>query len=93
MLELAEVTNDDRAGEQPRPTPLPCDLRPIWRIAALVVILNQCRQKRATIEQLHVMNWSIRSRKAQEQFLAYMQGWNAIAHDFRTPAGQLITPQ
>jgi len=68
-----EVENGWRNGEL-RPTPLPCDLRPIWRIAALVLILNQCRQKRATIEQLHVMNWSIRSRKAQEQFIEFLQG-------------------
>jgi hypothetical protein len=74
MPELKQVTDDESLVVQPRPTPLPCDLRPIWRIAALVLILNQCRQKRATIEQLHVMNWSIRSRKAQEQFLAYRQG-------------------
>lgn len=74
MPELIQATNEDSVAIQPRPTPLPCDLRPIWRIAALVLILNQCRQKRATIEQLHVMNWSIRSRRAQDHFLAYMQG-------------------
>jgi len=74
MPELNQLAGDESTVAQPRPSPLPCDLRPIWRIAALVLILNQCRQKRATIEQLHVMNWSIRSRKAQDQFLAYMQG-------------------
>ncbi|MBA4105835.1 MAG: hypothetical protein C0485_08760 [Pirellula sp.] len=41
------------------------------------MILNQCRQKRATIEQLHVMNWSVRSRKAQDLFLGYVQGRKA----------------
>lgn len=74
MSELKQVDVDESAVAPPRPTPLPCDLRPIWRIAVLVLILNQCRQKRATIEQLHVMNWSMRSRRAQEQFLAYLQG-------------------
>lgn len=74
MPDLNQVSSNVSAVVQPRPTPLPCDLRPIWRIAALVLILNQCRQKRATIEQLHVMNWSIRSRKAQDQFLEYIQG-------------------
>jgi hypothetical protein len=74
MPDLSQDTNGASAVVHPRPTPLPCDLRPIWRIAALVLILNQCRQRRATIEQLHVMNWSIRSRKAQDQFLAYIQG-------------------
>jgi len=74
MPDTEQAATEEGTGVQPRPTPLPCDLRPIWRLAVLVLILNQCRQKRATIEQLHVMNWSIRRRKAQDQFLAYLQG-------------------
>lgn len=69
--------NQWTAYDQPtitRATPLPCDLRPLWRIAVLILILDQCRQQRATIEQLHVMNWSIRSRKTQEEFISYLQG-------------------
>lgn len=77
MSDFADLSIEEAAVVDARPTPLPCDLRPVWRIAVLVLILNQCRQKRATIEQLHVMNWSIRSTKAQDHFLAYLQGRKA----------------
>ena len=74
MVDFLQLSTTDVDTFNPRPTSLPCDLRPVWRIAVLVLILNQCRQMRATIEQLHVMNWSVRNRSAQDRFLAYLEG-------------------
>jgi hypothetical protein len=50
------------------------DLRPTRRIAVLVLVLNQCRGRRANIEQLHVMNWAIRTSDSRRSFLELLQG-------------------
>lgn len=57
-----------------RPTPLPCDLRPVWRLHILVLILDQCWGGRASLEQLHVLNWAIRSEETRTTFLQFLRG-------------------
>lgn len=57
-----------------RETPLPCDLRPIWRIAVLLLILEQCRDRQASMEQLHVMNWAVRNPNSQSDFVGFLKG-------------------
>ncbi len=57
-----------------RPRPLPADLRPAFRLAVLVLIIEHCRGGRASVEQLHVMDWSIRTPHTRSLFLEYMEG-------------------
>jgi hypothetical protein len=60
-----------------RRTPIPCDLRPVWRLHILVLLIEQCRDARASNEQLHVLNWAIRNAETRNTFLQYMKGRRA----------------
>lgn len=42
------------------PLPLPGRDRIAWRIGALLLCLDACRIKSATVEQLHVLSWAVR---------------------------------
>jgi hypothetical protein len=44
-----------------RPLPVPGDLRLSWRIPVLLLMLHHCRQTRASLVKLHVLNDAIRS--------------------------------
>jgi len=57
-----------------RPRALPCSMRPGWRLHVLVLILNQCRGSRASLEQLHVLNWAIRTEATRNHFLQFLEG-------------------
>lgn len=46
-----------------RPVPVPPDLRVLWRISLLVLLIDKCRGGCATLEQLHVLNWAVRSER------------------------------
>jgi hypothetical protein len=58
----------------PRPRPLPGDLRPVWRLNVLALSIHQCHSGRATLEQLHVLNWALRSQATRRLFLEYIAG-------------------
>jgi hypothetical protein len=68
--ELTRDSDRPRSGRQhlPRgalvmrqvPLPLPGRDRVAWRVAALVLCLSACRGRSATVEQLHVLSWSLR---------------------------------
>jgi hypothetical protein len=62
---------------KPRCVSISADLRPTRRIAVLVLLLHQCRGRRANIEQLHVMNWAIRTAESRRFFLEHIQGHRA----------------
>lgn len=62
---------------QPKPPHLPCALRPLWRIAVLVLLVEQCRGGKATLEQLHALNWAIRSNQTRRRFLDFLLGQRA----------------
>jgi hypothetical protein len=57
----------------PRPAPVPGDLRPIWRVSLILLILLNSRGKKASLQKLHVMNWSARSRFNSDLLLHYME--------------------
>jgi hypothetical protein len=63
-----------------RPPAIPGDLRPIWRISALVLILEKCRGQRASLRQLHVMNWAIRTGQNRRTFLKAVEGHHDLEH-------------
>ena len=52
-----------------RPPPIPGDLRPDWRVATLVLVLEKCHRRSATMRQLHVLSWAIRSPENRIAFL------------------------
>ncbi len=60
-----------------RPRPIACDLRPVWRLHALLLLLEQCRGGQANIEQLHVLNWATRTRETRTAFLDFLLGKRA----------------
>jgi hypothetical protein len=60
-----------------RPRALACSMRPGWRLHVLVLILNQCRGARASLEQLHVLNWAIRTVDTRQHFLQFLEGKRA----------------
>jgi hypothetical protein len=60
-----------------RPTPLPCDLRPAWRLHLLVLIVDRCWGGKATLEQLHVLNWASRTEETRAAFLQFIRGRRA----------------
>jgi hypothetical protein len=54
-----------------RPSPVPTDLRPIWRIClALLVLEKSCRGGTASLPQLHLLNWAVRNEDSRERFRA-----------------------
>ena len=57
-----------------RPRPVPGSLRPGWRIPAILLLVRKCRGARATLEQLHVLNWAIRDARGREAFLSFWRG-------------------
>lgn len=57
-----------------RPDPLPCDLRLEWRLHVLVLVLDQCFGGRATHQQLHVLDWAVRTEETRGAFLQFMKG-------------------
>jgi hypothetical protein len=59
---------------QARPKPVPGSLRPAWRIPAILLLIRKCRGEKASLEQLHVLNWAVRDRHAQETFLGFLSG-------------------
>lgn len=42
--------------------------RTVWRLAALALILSKCRARTASLEQLHVLMWSLRDLRNAEVF-------------------------
>lgn len=56
-----------------RPSALPADYRPSRRVALLLLVVNQCHGKRATLEQLHVLDWACRSAQSRELFLSCLK--------------------
>jgi hypothetical protein len=58
-----------------RPLSLPEDLRPVWRIGLLVLLLGSCcRDGKSSRARLHVLSWSIRTKKNQVNLLAAISG-------------------
>lgn len=58
-----------------RPVSIPGDLRPGWRIAAIVLLINKCcRQNRTTFARLHVLSWAVRTESSRRSLLAAIDG-------------------
>jgi hypothetical protein len=57
-----------------RPSSAPSDLRPVWRVPLVVLLVSRCRGQQATHEQLHVLNWAVRSSGSAELLGEYLTG-------------------
>jgi hypothetical protein len=64
---------------RPRPTSLPAELRPDWRISVLLLILLKTgRANTASLKKLHVISWAIRNAGDRTTFSDILAG-NATA--------------
>jgi len=52
---------------QSRPESIPADFRPLWRIALIVLILQNTRGNKSSLGRLHVLNWALRSQENREE--------------------------
>ena len=58
-----------------RPESIPGDLRPVWRICVILLILELAsRGKKSSISKLHVLNWAIRSKENQKVLRQIING-------------------
>lgn len=66
----------DRAGFtfRRRPTSVPPDIRPEWRIPLLLMMVRRCRGQVASREQLHVLNSAVLSTGSRKALLAALDG-------------------
>ena len=58
-----------------RPVAVPPDLRPLWRVSILLLILRKCcRNSRCSFYKAHILNWSVRTRETRSVLLQYLRG-------------------
>lgn len=78
----ANAVNDEALDElfnipftlKRRPVAVSADFRPLRRLALLMLVLSHCRGNRANLEQLHVLNWAVRSERTRRDFLDFLNG-------------------
>jgi len=76
------MMTEDELGEEgeasivlhARNQPFPGQFRTVRRLALLTLILEACRGQQASLAQLHVLNWAIRTPESRQAFLAFMKG-------------------
>lgn len=52
---------------------IPSDLRPIWKLAIIVLILNNCCiKKTCSFHKMQVLCWAIKNKKNQQQLLKFI---------------------
>ena len=57
-----------------RPGPVPGEMRPHWKMATLLLLLNYSRGKKASLRKLHVLDWIMRNSESREKYLKYVKG-------------------
>jgi len=58
-----------------RPEAIPGDLRPIWRIGIVILMLHLAsRGDKASLAKIHVLNWAIQSKENQNSLLQIIDG-------------------
>jgi hypothetical protein len=57
-----------------RPSPMSADLRPEWRIGAVLLSLTKCYANRANLRQLHVLNWALRTPESRQTLIRILNG-------------------
>ena len=62
---LIDILLDGPFELTPRPEPVPGDLRLAWGIAIVVLMLGRSRAKRASLQKLHFLAHSVRTRQTR----------------------------
>jgi len=58
-----------------RPEAIPGDLRPIWRIGQVLLVLHMAsRGGRSSFARLHVLNWALHSEGGRESLFGILDG-------------------
>lgn len=58
-----------------RPLSLPEDLRPVWRIGLIVLLLKSCcRNGKSSRARLHVLSWGVRNQQSNLDLVAAIKG-------------------
>jgi hypothetical protein len=66
-VSFLDVLLDGHFALTPRPEPVAGDLRRAWGIALLVLILGKSRGKRASLQKLHFLGHSARTRQSRQE--------------------------
>lgn len=75
MSELSLDSFDAPLLFRSRPEAIPGDLRPIWRICIILLILDLAsRGGKASLSKVHVLNWAIRSKENQKTLRQIING-------------------
>lgn len=75
IMDLLEQLGGVRIRFASQPSALQADLRPVWRLTILLLILHKCcRNHRSSLQKLHVLNWAIRQPDARRTLLGVLDG-------------------
>jgi hypothetical protein len=74
MPSVLEILRSQEFSFHRTSIPLPPELRPAWRVALLLSMVDHCWGKRATWRQLHVLNWALRSTHGRATLQRLRQG-------------------
>ena len=70
---LAKLLNT-RFEFNARPAPVPADIRAHWRIPLLLLIVDSCRSRRASLQQLQAIAWAAIFEESRDRFLRAFNG-------------------
>lgn len=74
-MEIEELNRDFSFSR--KPDPVPGDLRPIWRVVVVILMLYMAsRGIKSSIGRLHVLNWAIRNSRNQRSLLKTLESIN-----------------
>lgn len=57
-----------------RPTAVDPDLRPLRRVTILLLLIDSCRGAVANLEQLHVLDWAVRTESSRTALIEFLMG-------------------
>ena len=75
MIRMLIQNIESRFFFKSRPEAIPADLRPLWRIAIITLILHRAsRGGKSTVGRLHVINWAIRTKENMQTLINIIEG-------------------
>jgi hypothetical protein len=73
--ELYRIFEDSPFVFSPRPSAIPADQRPDWRVILILLTLYKCcRSNKSSFKRLHVLNWATRNEEARQNFFMLLDG-------------------
>lgn len=71
--EMRELLDVDATFAE-RPQVVAGDLRSRWRVALLLLLLDRCHGRSATLEQIHVVGWALLDDEGRRQLAGAISG-------------------